>query len=74
MTDRFSGGVTNLFWSSLTVMRLSWSDISTGILIKKSSSVSSIVERMKSGLKADRGLRMRIEELVESIIKSQEPT
>ncbi len=74
MTARFSGGVTNLFWSSLTVMRLSWSDISTGILIKKSSSVSSIVERMKSGLKADRGLRMRIEELVESIIKSQEPT
>jgi len=42
--------------------------------IKKSSSVSSIVERMKSGLKADRGLRMRIEELAESIIKSQEPT
>ncbi len=42
--------------------------------IRKSSSVSSIVERMKSGLKADRGLRMRIEELVESIIKSQEPT
>ena len=41
--------------------------------IKKSSSVSSIVERMKSGLKADRGLRMRIEELIESIIKSQEP-
>ena len=74
MTARFSEGVTNLFWSSLTVMRLSWSDISTGILIKKSSSVSSIVERMKSGLKADRGLRMRIEELVESIIKSQEPT
>ena len=74
MTDRFSGGVTNLFWSSLTVMRLSWSDISTGILIKKSSSVSSIVERMKSGVKSDRVLRMRIEELVESIIKSQEPT
>jgi hypothetical protein len=42
--------------------------------IRKSSSVSSIVERMKSGLKADRGLRMRIEELAESIIKSQEPT
>ena len=42
--------------------------------IKKSSSVSSIVERMKSGVKADRGLRMRIEELVEAIIKSQEPT
>jgi len=42
--------------------------------IKKGSSVSSIVERMKSGIKVDRELNKRIRNLIESIAKSQEPT
>jgi REP-associated tyrosine transposase len=42
--------------------------------IKKYSTVSSIVERIKFMLKNDRGLKKRVENLTESIIMSQRPT
>ena len=42
--------------------------------IKKCSTVSSIVGRVKSMMKADRGLKKRIENLTESITMSQRPT
>jgi len=42
--------------------------------IEKYSTVSSIVERVKYGMKADKGLRSRIQSLAEKIIKSQRQT
>ncbi len=42
--------------------------------IDKYSTVSSIVERVKSQMKADGGLQKRVEHLTEVIIKSQRPT
>lgn len=40
----------------------------------KYSTVSSIVERVKNGMKADKGLKNRIQNLAEKITKSQRQT
>jgi len=42
--------------------------------IEKYSTVSSIVERVKYGMKADKGLKKRIQTLAEKITKSQRQT
>ena len=42
--------------------------------IEKYSAVSSIVEREKYEMKADKGLKKRIQHLAETIIKSQQQT
>jgi hypothetical protein len=39
--------------------------------LKKYSNVSSIVERVKYEMKADKGLKKRIQDLAENITKSQ---
>jgi len=43
-------------------------------MLKKYSSVSSIIERMKSRMKNDRHLKIRIKKLEEKLKKSQEQT
>jgi len=42
--------------------------------VKKYSSVSSVIERMKAAIENDRRLRSRIENLVFELNKSQEQT
>ncbi|MCJ7687336.1 MAG: hypothetical protein MUO68_23905 [Desulfobacteraceae bacterium] len=42
--------------------------------IEKYSTVSSIVERVKNEMKADKGLKKRIQNLAEKITKSQRQT
>jgi hypothetical protein len=42
--------------------------------IEKYSTVSSIVERVKDEMKVDNGLKKRIQNLAEKIIKSQRQT
>jgi len=49
-------------------------EIGLVFMLKKYSSVSSIIERMKSRMKNDRHLKIRIKKLEEKLKKSQEQT
>ena len=49
-------------------------EIGLVFMLKKYSSVSSIIERMKSRIKNDRNLKIRIKKLEEQLKKSQEQT
>lgn len=49
-------------------------EIGEAFRVKTYSSVSSVVERLKAALAADRGLRQRVERLIRRIDKSQEQT